>query len=814
MPAASPSPTLNPLPNSPQPNRSNPRRWLSLTLLLPCLLGQCLPSLTNTSGLTNAHVAADGHSPPTAIAARTAPRAQDPDPVDDSGWIFTTTQPADDWMQVEFSPQGWTEAKGGFGTPGTPAARIGTLWNTSDIWLRKSVNLEPLPDRLTLWIHHDEDADVYLNGQRLLQLSGYTTAYRAIELNAEQHQLVRPGQNLLAIHCRQTGGGQYLDAHLVDAARNPELLPVQRAETPFKSELTTPWGEQLDRNNPWPEYPRPAFVRQAWQNLNGPWQYAITSARVQETPTRWEGTITVPFALESALSGVQRLLKPEQCLWYQRTFQHSAQHPGRTLLHFEAVDYECRVWVNGQQVGTHRGGHTPFSFDITDALHAGDNDLVVRVIDRTEMMQLRGKQVLDPQGIWYTQVSGIWQTVWLEDVPTTYLVDCTTQPNALDNTVKVTPQLSGPAHANCQVQFELRAGPQVVATGAARHKEALVLHVPNAQHWSPQSPFLYDLHMLVVDAEGEIVDRVESYVGLRSVGKQRDANGHWQMTLNGQPLFHWGPLDQGWWPDGLLTPPSDEAMRFDVDYLKAAGFNMIRKHIKVEPRRFYSYCDRIGMLVWQDQVSGGTNPPWTRLAPDPVDAEWSDTDHQQFMTELDRMITSLHRHPSIVVWVPFNEAWGQHRTLAVGQWTRERDPSRLVNIASGGNFWPVGDIVDHHEYPHPDFPFVPARDAQFVMVVGEFGGHGLPVRGHLWNPEMDNWGYGGLPQSPAEYLERLEESWRRLHSLRQRGIAGAVYTQTTDVEGEINGLLTYDRRVLKIPADQLRALGQRWGFVP
>jgi beta-galactosidase len=295
-------------------------------------------------------------------------------------------------------------------------------------------------------------------------------------------------------------------------------------------------------------------------------------------------------------------------------------------------------------------------------------------------------------------------------------------------------------------------------------------------------------------------------VGIRSVGKTRDKEGHLRFTLNGEQIFHLGPLDQGWWPDGLLTPPSDEAMLFDIQFLKAAGFNMIRKHIKVEPRRYYYHCDRLGMMLWQDQVSAGNNPPWTRLKPNPKDAEWPDEHHDQYMLELQRMIDKLENHPSIVVWVPFNEAWGQHRTVEVGRWVVQRDPTRLVNIASGGNFWPVGDIVDHHQYPHPGFPFDPEQYADFVKVVGEFGGHGYPVKGHLWDAARRNWGYGGLPENKAEYLERYATSIEMLNDLRARGIAGGVYTQTTDVEGEINGLMTYDRKVIKIPAEELAGL--------
>jgi beta-galactosidase len=305
---------------------------------------------------------------------------------------------------------------------------------------------------------------------------------------------------------------------------------------------------------------------------------------------------------------------------------------------------------------------------------------------------------------------------------------------------------------------------------------------------------------------------VQSHAGIRTVGKTRDADGHWRFTLNGEIIFHWGTLDQGWWPDGLLTPPSDEAMLFEIGWLKSAGFNMIRKHIKVEPRRYYYHCDRLGMLVWQDQVSGGPNPQWTRLKPDPVDAEWPDRHHRQFMEELKTMVDRLASHPSIVCWVPFNEAWGQHRTVEIGQWLARYDPNRPVNIASGGNFWPVGDVVDAHSYPHPRFPFElgeKARFAGFIKVMGEFGGHGFPVEGHLWDADRRNWGYGGLPENETEYKQRYLTSLDMVDDLQRQGIAAGVYTQTTDVEGEINGLMTYDRKVIKIPAAELKELHRR-----
>ncbi len=570
------------------------------------------------------------------------------------------------------------------------------------------------------------------------------------------------------------------------------------------SELITTWGAEVTAQNAWTEYPRPQMVRDDWQNLNGHWDYTITPVGQRTPPPSWDGRILVPFALESKLGGVQRLLDSTEALWYRRAFTAGPAAGRRTLLNFEAVDYRCEVFVNGRPVGTHQGGHTPFSFDVTDAVRPGGNELIVRVEDATEGWQLRGKQVRNARSIWYTQVSGIWQTVWLERVGASYLDDLTISTDAGAGTITVRPEIGGNSTART-VHVVVNDGDRTVAETKG-DGPALSVTVANPRLWSPDAPHLYDLRIMLLDARGTVVDRVQSYAGIRTVGKAKGADGHWRFTLNGQPVFHWGPLDQGWWPDGLLTPPSDAGMRADIEFLKAAGFNMIRKHIKVEPRRYYYHCDRLGMLLWQDQVSGGPGPDWTRLAPNPRDADWPDEHHAQFMRELDRMIDTLENHPSIVVWVPFNEAWGQHRTVEVGRWVAQRDPSRLVNIASGGNFWPVGDIVDDHKYPHPGFAFDAVRDEGYIKVMGEFGGHGYPVPGHLWDANRRNWGYGGLPQTEAEYKERYATSIRMLNDLRGQGIAAGVYTQTTDVEGEINGLLTYDRRVVKIPAAELAAL--------
>ena len=722
-------------------------------------------------------------------------------------WRYTLRRPAKGWSDIGFDDAGWKKANGGFGTHDTPGARIGTVWGTNNIWLRKTIQLESTPEKPALLIHHDEDASVFVNGKLISKLKGYTDKYIIQPIDEDGRSALKAGKNLIAVHCRQTVGGQFIDVHLIDANNVPKLPQPVRSTKPFLSELISPWGEKLTAENAWTEYPRPQMRRTDWKTLNGHWDYAIAKIDSNETPEKWAGKILVPFCLESKLGGVQRLLDSTEALWYRRTFSAAVTSGKRMLLNFEAVDYRCEAFVNGKSVGTHQGGNTPFSFDITSAIRNGDNELIVRVEDETEAWQLRGKQTLNPRGIWYTQVSGIWQSVWLETVSSTYIENLKIATDAELQAIQINFSLQGDGKPTT-IKAIAKDGDKVVAE-AKRAGESVELTIPNAKLWTPDSPHLYDLDITLFDESGAILDRVSSYAGIRSVGKTKDDEGHWRFTLNGKQIFHWGPLDQGWWPDGLLTPPSDEALKFEVKWLKSAGFNMIRKHIKVEPRRYYYHCDQLGMMVWQDQVSGGENPPWTRLKPAPVDATWPDNQHQQFMLELERMIAILESHPSIVSWVPFNEAWGQHRTEEVGRWMAKRDPTRLCNIASGGNFWPVGDVVDAHSYPNPEFPFGQGEGGRFdgfIKVMGEFGGHGYPVKGHLWDANRRNWGYGGLPQNAAEYKARYVDTLRRLNELRSQGIAAGVYTQTTDVEGEINGLMTYDRKVIKIPAEELAEL--------
>ncbi len=574
---------------------------------------------------------------------------------------------------------------------------------------------------------------------------------------------------------------------------------------PVEGRIMTRWAKEVTPLNVWDEYPRPQLERENWKSLNGLWDYQITP-KDADRPSSWDGQILVPFAPESALSGVGKLVTPEQALWYHRVFSAKKNAGKRLLLHFEGVDYRSTVYLNGREIGGHLGGFTPFSFDVTSALKDGDNELVVRAYDANEEYQPTGKQRLKAEGIWYTRVTGIWQTVWTEEVNDRSIDDLDFTTDIDSGTIGVKAKLSGAPVAG--EKLRVTASLKGAAAGTGEGTDGLSIKLSNPQLWSPDTPDVYDLKVELLDASGKVIDTAKSYTALRSVGKTKDANGNWRFTLNGKSIFHWGPLDQGWWPDGLLTPPSEEAMVSDIQYLKDAGFNMIRKHIKVEPRRYYMHCDRIGMLLWQDQVSAAKSPAWTRMAPNPKDEIFPEGSQEQWLTEYKRMVDHLRDEPCVVVWSPFNEAWGQHNTLEVGRMAVAYDPTRLINIASGGNFWPVGDIADEHAYPDPGFPVGDERFKEYVKVVGEFGGHGWPVKDHLWEVGKDNWGYGTLPKTLDEWKERYTRSIDVLRRLRYQGISAGVYTQTSDVESEINGLLTYDR-VEKIPASWLKSVHEK-----
>lgn len=587
------------------------------------------------------------------------------------------------------------------------------------------------------------------------------------------------------------------------------LSPLAADEwKPAEAKLLTRWAKDVSPQNVLPEYPRPQMVRADWRNLNGLWEYAVTP-RGARRPQSWDGKILVPFCIESALSGVGKRVAPQEWLWYRRTFQSKKPAGGgRLLLHFGAVDWKAIVRVNGILVGEHKGGYDPFTFDVTRAVRDGTNELVVCVWDPTDTShQPRGKQVVEPRGIWYTPVTGIWQTVWLESTPATYVRSLRIEPDVDRSAFRVSVFGSDEA----QVRIEARDGDKVVGKASGRTGRAVTVEVQNAKLWSPQSPHLYDLRIELV-RRGRTIDSVESYAGLRKIEVRKDDSGVNRLMLNGKPLFQYGPLDQGWWPDGLYTAPSDAALRYDVETTKAFGFNMSRKHVKVEPARWYYWCDRLGLLVWQDMPSG--NDPgrkkekrlrWVREVgvegPDSVRIADS---AQQYYRELQQMIRDFGNHPSIVVWVPFNERWGQFDTEGTVEFVRRLDPSRLVNSASGGNFRGVGDILDVHQYPDPKFP---GTDPYQAVVCGEFGGLGLPVEGHTLL-EKGNWGYRSYDSKRAltkAYLEKIE----MLKPMIRKGLAAAIYTQISDVEIEVNGLLTYDREVLKMDAKVIREASRK-----
>ena len=563
------------------------------------------------------------------------------------------------------------------------------------------------------------------------------------------------------------------------------------------------WGENLDPENVLPEYPRPQLVRDRWINLNGLWEYAITP--VDAVPEKMDGHILVPFAVESALSGVGRSVTEHDALWYEREFSVPKDWAGsRIMLNFGAVDWKAEVYVNDELAGCHTGGYAPFSFDVTDLLLQGKtNSLKVKVTDGTDSwFQPRGKQVSEPEGIWYTAVTGIWQTVWMEPVSESYVKSYNVVADIDASVAKVSVNAVLAEGDACEVV--IMENGNVINKGRGTE---VVLDVPQMKLWSPDSPYLYDVEINIV-RDGAVVDHVSGYAAMREISCERDADGHKRMCLNGEPLFQYGTLDQGWWPDGLYTAPSDEALVFDIQKTKDFGFNMIRKHVKVEPARWYWHCDRLGMLVWQDMPSIEDNHEnvWGNRAYDTgTDYPVTQEGKENYYKEWGEVIAAFKGFPCIVVWVPFNEAWGQFDTEEVVRFTRAQDPTRLINYASGGNFVHCsGDILDLHNYPHPEMYLY---DREYINVLGEYGGIGWPVEGHLWQPDR-NWGYVQF-KSADEVLDTYEKYAEMLIDLIDDGFAGAIYTQITDVEIEVNGLMTYDRKVVKLDQERLHAINTK-----
>lgn len=575
---------------------------------------------------------------------------------------------------------------------------------------------------------------------------------------------------------------------------------------PANPRLLTEWGEQLNSDLPLNDYPRPHMERQGWINLNGLWDYSIqplNNSLGNDFTT--EGKILVPFAVESALSGVGRTVGKDSILWYKRSFSISNKDlkNKKLLLHFGAVDWRADVYINGEHVGKHEGGYDPFYFDITNAIKkSGNQTIVVKVWDPTDDgPQPRGKQVKNPSGIWYTPVTGIWQTVWLEYVPESFIESIRQTPDIDHQSVIVKADVRN-FQAGDEIKVRIKDnGNSIYETSLEPGKETPI-PVQNPKLWSPDNPFLYDIEYTIL-RKGKEADKVKGYFGMRKISMEKDGNGIQRLKLNNEFLFQFGPLDQGWWPDGLYTAPSDEALKFDVVKTKEMGFNMIRKHVKVEPARWYYHCDREGILVWQDMPSGDLGNSW-EIRPFILgrakDKNRTEESERIFKEEWKAIINSLYNFPSIIMWVPFNEAWGQFKTEEIVELTRGLDSGRLINAASGGNFVHTGDIVDFHNYPEPHIPDPRMFGREMAVVLGEYGGLGLPVQDHTW--QQKNWGYQSFGTRDSLSM-RYEEFINRIENFIPIGLSAAVYTQTTDVEGETNGLMTYDRKILKIPVEKL-----------
>lgn len=589
--------------------------------------------------------------------------------------------------------------------------------------------------------------------------------------------------------------------------------------TPIPGHLLTRWAKDIDPECPLPEYPRPQMVRDNWLNLNGLWDYAVVP-KEQATVTAFTGQILVPFCLESALSGVKKPLLPEERLWYRRTFTIPADWQGkRVLLHFGAVDWETTVLVNGQAAGQHVGGYTPFTCDITNLLTTGENELVVTVWDPTSDWQQYGKQSLDPFLVFYTAVSGIWQTVWLEAVPEQYITDFRLTPDIDRGELAITVQ------TNTDEPYTLRAtafsAGEALASITGEPGQTLVLPVEDAHRWSPDDPFLYDLTIELLAGETTI-DQVDSYFGMRKFSIIRDEKGVNRLGLNNAIVFQNGPLDQGYWPDGLYTAPTDEALKFDVIATKQLGFNMTRKHIKVEPARWYYWCDQVGLIVWQDMINGGRAPKTKRDLPrfmsfafrrfqaDDNERRYKQLNRsdsaarQDFERELNEMLAALYNVPSIGVWVPFNEGWGQFDAARITNTIRAYDSTRIIDHASGYLDQGVSDVQSHHVYfSKLKMPKI-VNDRAFVL--SEYGGYGCKVNGHLWSDAGRAYKTFATTQELAATYDSLIRE--QVMPLVEQGCCAIIYTQLTDVENEINGFYSYDRAVLKIGEEQLRALHQ------
>ncbi len=564
--------------------------------------------------------------------------------------------------------------------------------------------------------------------------------------------------------------------------------------------MLTSWGERLDKNNIFPEYPRPQMRRDSYYNLNGEWDYAITAAG-EKQPEKWDGKILVPFSPECELSGVGRVLKPDEYLWYRRDWE-CPEHEGRVLLHFGAVDQSCTVYINGLRAFRHSGGYLPFEFDATGFLRKGVNEISVSVRDLSDTAhEARGKQKFERGGIWYTPQSGIWQTVWAECVPE----DCIKR-------LKITPNFD---EAFVEVSAETVGGNAAYAEfNAERYPLPAKIPVPDFEAWSPEHPKLYDFAVVY----GE--DRVESYFAMRKFSVEKDEKGVKRLFLNGKPHFHNGLLDQGYWSDGMYTAPSDEALIFDIQTAKDMGFNMLRKHIKVEPLRWYYHCDRLGMIVWQDMVSGGQPYSFLHVSALPtlgkIDLPDQDAkpygrsgvlSRARFRREMADTVRLLYNCPCIALWTVFNEGWGQFDALCMARELKKLDATRFIDHASGWHDQGYEEMKSRHIYFRP----VKLKNDGRALALTEYGGYILSVDGHRWTDKVFGYRICRDSAALAHDYEKLMLG-QVLPHIRKEGLTAAVYTQITDVEGELNGLMTYDREVLKIPEEALRKINDRLKF--
>ena len=587
---------------------------------------------------------------------------------------------------------------------------------------------------------------------------------------------------------------------------------IVNADEPGKV-MQTPWTEKVDKQLPLNNYPRPAMERNNWQNLNGQWDFCIQTANAG-IPAKWEGQILVPYPVESYLSGVQRKVSKDEALWYRKNIAiPKLNNEKRVILHFGAIDWEAEIFINGKQVFTHQGGYTSFSIDITPYINKGVAKLVVKVTDPTDDgQQPRGKQVKNPGGIYYTSVTGIWQTVWYEIVPNTYLSSFKLTTNIKSSVVSIKPEIEN-SLGNDKLRIAVSLNSKLVAEKVFENTENIKLQIPGAKLWSPENPVLYDVQISVL-RNNAIIDQVKGYFGLREISIAKDEKGISRLCLNNKPLFQYGPLDQGFWPDGIYTAPTDEAMLWDIQAMKDMGFNMVRKHVKVEPSRWYYYCDKVGLIVWQDMPSGYGEIVPVKDHDHSIENDWLAKNYSDytrsvgseanFCKEWKDIVEQLYNFPSVCVWVPFNESWGQFKTNSLIEWTKQIDTTRLIDGPSGWIDRGEGDMRDYHLYGNrlKELPLENERP----LVIGEFGGLGFPVEGHMYSKET--WSYQGF-KNTGELIDAYTKLIDKIIRLKEYGYAAAVYTQLTDVETEINGLITYDRKEFKISKETLKNINNK-----